>query len=197
MNIIDINLVPMRLRKKKKKDFFVGGFKLPLEVVIGLGGGLIILLFVVHVVLLAINVSKLAKHNTLKASWEGIVPDKEKVDVIISELRMLQNKQSAIKKLTEEEKVIWSQKLNILSDNLPKGVWLRRIAFNEDAFFVEGSAISRQNKEMIGVHKFTANLKQDAEFLTDLTDLELGSIQMRKINKVDVADFLITSRVGK
>lgn len=197
MNMIEINLVPLHLRKKKKKVFFVGGFKLPLEVVIGLGGGLIILLFLVHVILLVINVSKLATHNKLKLSWEEIAPEKEKVDVVISELRMLQKKQSAIKKLTEEEKVIWSQKMNILSDNLPKGVWLRKIAFNEDAFFVEGSAISRQNKEMIGVHKFTANLKQDENFLTDLTDLELGSIQMRKIKKVDVADFLITSRLGK
>ena len=196
-NMIEINLVPLHLRKKKKKDLFPGGFKLPLEVVIGLGGGLIILLILVHVILLAINVSKLATHNTLKASWEEIIPGKEKVDVVISELRMLQKKQSAIKKLTEEKKVVWSQKINILSNNLPKGVWLRKIAFNEDTFFVEGSAISRQNKEMIGVHKYTANLKKDEYFLTDLTDLELDSIHMRKIKKVDVADFLITSRLGQ
>jgi len=197
MNMIDINLVPTHLRKKKKKDLFGGGFKLPLEVVIGLGGGLLILLVFVHLVLLGINVSKLATHKKLKSSWEEISSDKEKVDVIISELRMLQRKQSAIKKLTEDKKVSWSRKMNILSKNLPKGVWLKKIAFNEDAFFVEGSAISRQNKEMIGVHKFTSNLKRDDSFLTDLTDLELGSIQMRKIKKVDVADFLITSRLGQ
>lgn len=197
MNMIEINLVPLHLRKKKKQALFAGGFKLPLEVVIGLGGGLLLLLVLVHVILLTINISKLATHNKLKASWEEIAPAKEKVDVVISELRRLQTKQSAIKKITEEKKVFWSQKMNILSNNLPKGVWLKKIAFNEDAFFVEGSAISRQNKEMIGVHKFAANLKKDEDFLTDLMDLELGSIQMRKIQKVDVADFLITSRLAQ
>ena len=195
MNMIDINLVPSHLRKNKNKTLFPGGFNIPLEVVIGLGGGLVMLLVIVHIILLVTNISKLTAHGKLKKQWEEIFPAKEKVDLVINELRLLQKKQSAVKKITESEKIVWSQKMNVLSDSLPKGVWLKKIAFNEGVFYVEGSASSKQKREMINVHSFVANLKKEEGFLDDLKDIELGSIQMRKIKKIDIADFLITIRL--
>ena len=47
--MIEINLIPYSLRKKKKDKFSLTEFNVPLEIVIGLGGGLIVLLVLVHV----------------------------------------------------------------------------------------------------------------------------------------------------
>ena len=192
--MIEINLVPPELRRKKKSSF-LGGFNIPLEVVVGSAGGVILLLVAVHFILLLTNISKIGEHKKLKSSWEEISPDKVEVDGVISELRQLQTKESNLVKMMEGKRVIWSRKMNLLSDALPKGVWLRKVALSEGVFFIEGSAISKQKREMIGVHNFAANLKKNDEFLEDMDELDLGSIQMRKISTVDVANFLITTRL--
>jgi len=194
---IEINLIPPHLRKKKRKGI-ASGINIPLEVLIGSAGGLIILLVLVHFSLLFVNMNKLAKHKKLQKEWENILPAKENVDVVISELRGLQEKSKAIKEiLGDEARISWSQKLNILSDSLPKGIWLRKVVLKEKKFLIEGSAISRQKKEMINVHSLTANLKKEEDFLKHLSDLELGAIHRRRIKKIEIADFIITTKLQK
>lgn len=194
--MIDINLVPPNLRKKSKGQSFLGGFHLPLEVIIGIGGGLVALLILFHVFLLFTNIGKMIAYKNLKKQEEQIKPQKDVVEAVVKELRMLQsNKESIVRVTGGVDRVSWSQKLNILSDSLPQGVWLRRVALSEKVLFIEGSAISRQAKENVNVHSFISNLKKRQDFLDHLTELELGSIQSHTVNKVDVADFLITAKV--
>ena len=193
--MIDINLIPSHLRKKKKAGFLIGGSNIPLEVVVGSIVGLMAILIAVHVFLLFTNITKLAQHQSLKNKWSVISPEKEKVDAILSELRFLQNQYKAISGITIGSDVIWSHKLNIISDSLPRGAWLRKIVLSGDVFYIEGSAISKQCDEMIMVHRFTSNLKNEKNFLKKLTAFELGSIQRRKIKKIDIADFLITTKL--
>jgi len=193
--MIEINLVPTNLRKRKKRNLLPGGFRIPLEVVIGIGGGLIVLLIMSHFMLSIINMTKVVKLKSLKKEWDTINPQKNKVDVVIKDMRELQQKHKAIESLITQNRILWSQKLNVLSDSLPNEIWLRKVALNEKIFFIEGSAISKHNQEMINVHKFTSNLKSQKSFLKDLTDLELGSIQRQRIKNVEIADFLITIKL--
>ena len=197
INMIEINLLPAELKRKRKSSILPKGFKIPLEMVIGAGGGLLILLILVHIFLLFMNITKLAQHRSLKAQWEKILPDKKNVDGIISELRLLQTKLKSIEDITGTEKIRWSKKLNIISDNMPRGVWLKKIALSEDKLFIDGSAISKANEEMINIHNFASNLKKDPDFLSQLSDLELGSIQRRKVSNVDISDFLINAKLKK
>ncbi|HBR14608.1 MAG TPA: hypothetical protein DD723_03560 [Candidatus Omnitrophica bacterium] len=193
--MIEINLVPVHLRKKRKSQFLPGGLNIPLEVVIGLGGGVLILLIVAHVGLLFINMSQLGRHKKLQAKWEEMSPAKQNVDLVIKEMRAFQSKLKSIEAIMPKKEILWSQKLNILSDVLPRGVWLKRITLNQETLLIEGSAISRQSEEMINVHSFAANLKKENEFLEHFTEIDLGSIQRRKVQKIDIADFLITTRL--
>ena len=62
-------------------------------------------------------------------------------------------------------------------------------------FFIEGSAISKQKKEMASVHSFVSKLKEQGAFLDKLHDLDLESIQTRNVNKIDIADFMITTKL--
>ncbi len=193
--MIEINLVPAESRKKKKKSLLPGGFNIPLEVVIGIGGGLVMLLVCIDIFLVVFNVSKIGEHKKLKAEWEQILPAKENVDQVMNQMRDYQAKVKSIEDLTTLNQIIWAEKLNILSDQIPRGVWLKKVAISDGMFFVSGSAISRQKKEMISVHTFTANLKDSDRFLNGFKDFELGSIERGNVSDTDVADFLITIKI--
>lgn len=193
--MLEINLIPSSLRKKRKGRLWLQGFNIPLEVIIGLGGGLVILLILVHIGLLFVNMRQIALHKKLQQEGQSLAPGRANVERAVNELRSLQGKQKAAENVVSGEKISWSQKLNILSDNLPRGVWLKRIRLEAEGLSIEGSAISEGGEEMINVHRFTAGLKGQKEFLEHFTDLELGSIQRRKIKHIEVADFVITARL--
>ena len=192
--MIDINLVPTHSREKRKSQF-LGKLNIPLEIIIGCTAGLLMFLATIHILLLLMNVRNLAYHQILKNKWEAMASDKENVDTVISEMRAVQGKYKAIEEIVTKGGLSWAQKLNLLSDNLPRGMWFKKLALNEEMLFIEGSAISRDTNEIINVHRLTASLKENKEFMEDLTDLELGSIQRRKIKNVEIADFVITMKL--
>lgn len=192
--MININLIPPHL-KKKEKNKLLGKVNIPLEFIIGCGGGLLVLLGIIHVLLLFANIGKLAQHKTLQKQWETMRPGKENVDSVVSEMRIFQGKYQAIEGITGKSGLSLAQKMNILSNSLPRGVWLKKIALNEKMLFVEGSAISKETTEIITIHRLTSSLKEDDHFLEYFTNLELGSIQRRKIKNVEIADFVITMKV--
>jgi Tfp pilus assembly protein PilN len=111
----------------------------------------------------------------------------------VSDLRALQGKVTAIEEVTSAARSHWAIKLNVISDTLLRGVWLRKIVLDTDTFFIEGSAISTQRNEMANVHDFTSQLKESEGFLQGFDNFELGSIQRRKIGKTELADFLFTA----
>ena len=190
--MIDINLIPQKFRKKKKKSIIPGGVNIPLEVVVGVSGALIVGLVFIHVIFAGINYSKLSFYHKLQEGWDEVLPMKQNVDVVINEMRKLQQKIGDLEKISVDSKLLWSKKINILSESLPNEMWIRKIALMDDMFLVEGSAISRQGQEMGTVLNFTSELKNHASFLENLKDLEVGSIYRRNIKKVEVADFIIT-----
>ena len=192
--MIEINLIPQENRKKKRSQI-AGVIKIPLEIVIGSFLGVLMLLIMVHVSLLLVNLWNLNHHANLKREWEVITPAKDNVDKVIKEMRLLQKKQKAIDKITTGSRVLWARKMNILSDSIVRGVWLTRLRLNDGTLYIEGSAISKQSDQIMGVHTFTANLKNDDKFIEYFSDLELDSIQRRYVGKTEIADFLITANL--
>ena len=72
--MIEINLIPYSLRKRKRVNSLTE-FNIPLEIVIGLGGGLVVLLVLVHVFLLVINIRNVAKHKEFQRKIEAVSPE--------------------------------------------------------------------------------------------------------------------------
>jgi len=194
--MIDINLVPPHLRKQKKSRI-LGTINIPLEIIIGCGGGLLILLGMIHIVLLLVNVGKLAHHRSLKHQWESMRADKENVDSVVSKMRTFQGKYTALEDIAKKAELSWAQKLNLLSDYLPRGMWFKRIALNNEMLFIEGSSIISQGgaNEIASVSRLISKLKGSDEFMGDFTELELGSIQRLRIKNVEIVDFVITMKL--
>jgi len=192
--MININLVPPHLRKQQKSRV-LGAINIPLEIIIGCGGGLLFLLGMIHIVLLLINVGKLAHYKSLQHQWDSMRSDKENVDSVVSKMRTFQGKYTALEDIAKKGELSWSQKLNILSDFIPRGMWFRRIALNNEMLFIEGSMVSQGVSEISSVSRLISKLKGSDDFMRDFTELDIGSIQRRRIKNIEIADFVVTMKL--
>ncbi len=194
--MIEINLLPPQLRRRKKgRGLLGGGFNIPREVIVGLVGGLFVILLLISILLQTTIFIKFVQRKALKMEWEETLPSKTRVDAVISQLRNLQSKVKSIENITGAEDIVWSTKLNDISDSVPRGVWIKSIIGNEQRLAIEGSSVRKIKDEMINVHDFAANLKAQKHFSKNIDNLEVGSIQRRNIKNIEVADFSITANV--
>ena len=196
--MIEINLLPPQLRKKRKTANLVSRtIALPRDTVIALAGGAIFFLLFVHAVLQFVIAIKFVQIKRYERQLEKIAPDKANADRVVQELRVLQAKVIAIEDVAGQRKVLGAKKLNEISNALPPGIWLTRLAFQDGLLVMQGSAVSKTKNEMSTVHSFTANLKNEQGFNDSLSNIELGLIKSRKINTTPIADFTITADVTK
>lgn len=192
--MIEINLVPEHLRKKRRAKTVLGrnlSFALPQEAVIGLIAGAVILLLFVHITLQFFIVVRFVQLKGLRHKTSGMSTEKANVDGIVQELKRLQDKYKSVEKIAGGKDISWAKILNQISDSIPRGVWLNRMALNETTLMIQGSAVSKSKAEMINVHNFTTNLKADKEFMSSFSDLELGIIKSRMVGQTPIADFTI------
>lgn len=195
LDMLNINLVPENLRKKHSKAINpLAGMNIPMELMVGLVGGLFCLLIFVHLGLWFVTSQKLAEKKKLDGQMEGLLAHKRQTDAIIKELRVLQGKKSAIEKMMSAPKILWAPKFNDISDSMPRGVWLTKISLEEGKFTINGSAVSKGSDEMMGVVELASRLKDKKEFIKNLKSMEVGPIQRRKIESVEIADFSIMAK---
>lgn len=193
--MIEINLVPVNLRKKESQGAgLIRSIDLPKEIFFGLGSLLILLLIVVHVILLVVYLGKFSQSMMYKATWQQMQPEKKHVDDINQNMTDLRKKLATISDLTTKKAMLWSQKLNILSDSLPKGIWLNKISWTNNALTIEGNAYSKLHDEITIVGNFVSNLKRDANFSKDFLSIELNSVNRIKKGATEIAEFKITAK---
>jgi hypothetical protein len=194
--MIEINLIPANLRKKQSQGG-VGVLKsidLPREILFGLGSLLILLLISIHLILLVVYLAKFSQQMMAKATWERMLPDKNNVDSINQNMTDLRKKLATVNDVTSKKSMLWSQKLNILSDALPKGLWFRKIDWTNNLLTVEGSAFSKLHDEITIVGNFVSSLKKEPNFSKDFISIEVSSVTRSKKGMTEIADFKITAK---
>ncbi len=193
--MIEINLVPPQLRKKRKREGPLKGVNIPAEMIIGLVGGVVVLLLAVNLLVQVIIFVKLFQYKSLKGEWDQVAASKTNLDIITTQLRDLQSKAKSVEVMTGGEGIHWAGKMSYISESLPRGVWLRKIVVSKQRLGIEGSAISKGKDEITNVHTFASNLKNQPTFMDRLDDLEVGSIQRRTVKTVEIVDFSITTKI--
>jgi len=189
--MININLIPEGPgRRRQGHRFLPAGFVLPREVIIGLIGGFLVLLALWHILLQVVIMAKYVHLKAQQGRWENVLPEKKKVDVVIGELR---DRQARIKTLENMRGggLVWAPKLQKISEHLPRGVWLSQFSLENGIVFISGSSVSKHKVEMINVHNFIKQLKEDPAFMKGIVTVELESIKSRQIGEASVADFVI------
>ena len=192
--MFNVNLIPIEMQKKKQKGL-LEILHIPLEVLIGVGGAAFVLLVVLHSGLILLNMLQIGQHQQLKSKWESLSSQKTEIDQVMSEMKALEERNQQLSNLIKEGSLQWAKKMNILSDVLPRGIWLNRVAYLDHTLYIEGSAFSREHKEMINVHNLTLAVKNSEEFLNYFSEIELGSMRRRKAGKVEIADFILTTHL--
>jgi len=192
--MIDINLIPAVLRKNGKENAS-WAINIPHEILLGVGGGLILLLLTVHLVLGAIWLAGMGRLSSERANWQKLLPDKAVLDAINNESKDLKKKINTISDMTIKKTVLWAPKFNAISDDLPKGLWIRKMTLDKIGLSMEGSVVSRTQNEINNVGLFLSALKQNDDFMKDFSSLEVNSIQRGKTNAVEVTDFTVMAKL--
>lgn len=193
--MIEINLVPANLRKKQLGGMgILDSIGLPKEVLLGTSGIFIAVLILIHGLLLSMWIAKFVRYGVYKVAWTRMLPDKNHIDALNQQMQDLKSRASTINNLTSQQNMLWSQKLNILSDALPKEVWLKQIGWNNEILTITGCAVSRFHDEISVVGNFVSNLHRTQDFMKNFLSLELNSVNRTKKGGTEVADFIITAK---
>ena len=192
--MIDINLIPLSLRKNGKENVFLT-INIPKEILLNVGAGLILFMVTVHLILGAVWLVGIGRLSSYRANWQRLSPEKEVLDAIDNESKGLKNKINMISDMTTRKSVRWAPKFNAISDSLPRGLWIRKMALDTSGLVVEGSVVSKTQNGINNVGLFLSALKQNDDFMKDFFSLEVNSIQRSKVNTVEVTDFTAMAKV--
>jgi len=187
--MIEINLLPEELQVKSKK-----GSALKPDYAIYFIGLIFGLFICAHIYLGIVSVFKSYRLNSLNKRWQSLEPQRKIWESLKKEQELLSADAKYIQQLAKS-RIIWSEKLNKISLDLPSGVWLWDLSINQKDFVLKGSAVSLQKQEMGLINKFMDNLKSDSTFFKDFSGLELSSVQRRTIADYDVVDFVLLGKL--
>jgi len=193
--MIDINLVPPALRKNGSNNANLLKINIPQDVLLGVGSGLILLFVTVHLILGAICLVGMVRYSQYNAQWQKVLPDKTILDGIFKESGDLKKKINLISDMTTKKMVLWAPKLNVISDSVPRGVWIRRMTLEKVGLTIEGSVVSKTQNEINNVGIFVTALKKSDYFMNDFSSLEENSIQGGKSNVIEVTDFSVLAKL--
>ncbi|MDD5108269.1 MAG: PilN domain-containing protein [Candidatus Omnitrophica bacterium] len=194
--MIEINLLPEELRVKTREkvseqvtvetrsflnqdQLFV--FAIPV---------LLSLLVLVHLYFGVVSISQNGKLASLNRKWIELGPQKKVLDEF-NQRYSTASQDAGLMQLLIRQRVLWAQKLNDLSLNLPVGVWFNDISFVKQNITIQGSVVSLKMEELNLINRLLNSLKTDNGFSKDFTNLELSNVQKRAVGSYDVADFVL------
>ena len=193
MNMIRLNFIP-EYERKDKGGLLSDGWGIPPEVVAGIIFAVVGFVLLVHVSLGALAAFKLAQQQLLQVQWNAMAADKKVVNDVFSETKAMQAKFTALKPITSQANFLWAHLLNDISDSVPKGIWLREIAFNRGILNISGSAVSKMKDEMISAGNFVSALKEKPTMKESFTGIDIDSIQRREDTALSIADFSLKAK---
>lgn len=213
--MIEINLLPHEIRRKRKKIELPNISFLP---VVAAFLGVIIIIHLFTGLMAAMKAKTL---KDLERKWQSVLPVKEEADKVKAELIGTRAKIDAIDKLIEARRS-WAVMLGDISDAMIPGVWLNKLWLEKRAIAREiprvmadseesaaktakepkkmtmmtirtlhlnGSVITGGGEETAVIGKFIRSLKDNKNFISDFTDIESASIQRTKLKDEEVMDF--------
>ena len=189
--MIEINLLPEELRKKKSEPCFKLNFQAEKLKFWIAGGAAGILIFIIIVLVLG-SFIRAAQINKLLAKEKNFSSRLFQLDSVNKEISVLKVKMSVLDMLTKR-KFIWAEKINQLSDLVLPGIWFTHVYADpsENKLMIEGSVISKSEEAMASVGKFMKNLKDNAQFFKDFKNIKLESVQRKAKDERDIVDFKI------
>ncbi|MCM8781354.1 MAG: PilN domain-containing protein [Candidatus Omnitrophica bacterium] len=185
--MIEINLLPEELRKKKTK-----GWGIDFAYFIHLLPILVILLISINIILLVFSVIISYQLRSLNNKWKNLEPQRIALLEFNKEYPIMSADARLIQQLVQQ-RISWAQKLNKLSQHLPGGIWFNELSVSKKVFNLKCSVVSLEKEEISLINKFMQSLKNDSTFFKDFSNLDLVSTQRKEIGGYDIVDFTLTA----
>ncbi|MFC1590217.1 PilN domain-containing protein [Candidatus Omnitrophota bacterium] len=131
--MLEINLLPPEMKKKRQRAAamkmpdlgMLTGIPLPLMI-----AGFFGLIICVQLVAFGLVMLADAQHSSFNERSKNVMPLVKEVKALKGEIETLSNKTKAIDEIIEK-RILWSKKLNDLSDSVTPGIWLTRLYYEE------------------------------------------------------------------
>lgn len=200
--MIEINLLPVQMRAKKKEQSSI-----PSIPVMPIAASIVVLLVLLQVLLFLMVQFKGASLSSLKKKNEKIKIANVEAIRLDESVRFLSSKIDVVDKL-KGSRFNLARKLNDLSDAMVQGVWLRSIDVKKgdapsepgvlkEVLIIDGSSVVTDGKEDGSIGKFVNSLKDNASFNEDFDEIELSKVERKKIKNTEVLDFVIICHFKK
>lgn len=205
--MIEINLLPPELRKKK--------IKLPRQTLINTAVITLFCLVILHIILAFIAARQKKQLKLFQQEWKILQPQKIEADTVINQMQLLRNKETLIRKASGLD-IVWAQKLNLISDLIPAEIWLTKVSLesrtrspkpsqqrklnlkaiqelkkrDQKILVISGVVAAGRSSEMLSpVSRFITRLKREPLFFNDFEEVELGQVKRKKIDNKEVMVF--------
>jgi len=194
--MIEIDLLPQEFRTKKKAYLT----RIPKkEMILAVLGCLVLF----HLFLISLTAMSTKRLKSFKKTWQELAPKRERLEGLKKQLSEI-NARIPLFEQVIKNRVLWSEKLNQLSESIASGVWLNELSLVTKEvqakgqlskyLIIQGSCASRTKDEPALIGRFMQNLKEDPSFSSDFAEIELGPIEKRLINQTAVMDFILSCR---
>ena len=218
--MLKINLLPPDLKKKqipslKWQDV---GKKINFSLLPVIAGAVAFLMISQISVMMVLAYKKKALVS-YKSKWEIVAPEMKLITQLKEEVDGMEETMEAIGDLTEG-KFLWAKLLKGLGTSLTPGVWLTELKVSEvlgvpaerpavrrlnkgteeaptpkkRMLILNGSVTARRGEETAYVGRFVDSLKRNGYFFDPFSEIELDSIERRKMGEVEVMDFELICR---
>jgi hypothetical protein len=199
--MIELNLLPKELRKKRKKRRKVPpehrkAVRLPsLMIVIGL----LLVLFTAHAILIVSLLNKRGLYSTLEEQWDQALTQRKRAERINSRIEEIQRRLGTVKEIVRPA-LNWTKLLSGLNLSIINNVWLSEmdIRFGNiegtqgevpRILLLKGYALGDSEKATSLVAQFMDSLKSNPDFYDHFKEIELESIQSREYENENVMSF--------
>ncbi len=203
--MIELNLLPAELRKKKKRA--EPALKIPvLPIAVCVAGALI----VIHLWVILLVKNKRDLSISLREKWDQMQPQREKTEKITKGIDEFQERIRAIKRIAKPG-LDWSQLLTGLNQAVIPNIWLsdfevkfrekggkgQKISSSPVRLDITGYALGKSEETTSLVAKFITSLKRNKGFSVYFEDIELEDMRNLQIAGEEAMMFRLNCRFKK
>ncbi|MBI3252077.1 MAG: PilN domain-containing protein [Candidatus Omnitrophica bacterium] len=193
--MIEINLLPEELREKEPSRIVLPDIPIKKTAVaaIGIFAAIQILLFVFAFYQRLELFATRREIQSLTLANKTIAAEKSETAAVQAKLKQIQ--------VLTTRKFYWASLLNAVSDSMTRGVWLRNLgvepaAQNSRILKMEGSVVGA-GQETAYVGKFIKELKAHPLLGELFSEIQLSTMNQKKIKEFDVYDFTLVCAFRK
>ena len=200
--MIELNLLPEELRKKKKHLA-----QMPRIPVLPVAAGVIGVLIVFHLLMVLLVKNKQDLSISLREKWDQLQPQREKTEKITEEIDRLRERIAAIKKIAKPD-LDWSQLLTGLNQAMIPNVWLSDLELKFQgkgmkrqkpgglpvALNITGYALGKSEEATSLVAKFITSLEKNKSFSVYFKGIELEDMRNLQIAGEEAMMFSLNCR---